>query len=36
MKKDWAHFFADFFKSFFGAGLVSSPVSKDLLEFLQS
>ncbi len=28
MQDDRAHFFAGFFKSFFGAGLVSSPVSE--------
>jgi non-heme chloroperoxidase len=35
MKKDRAHFFANFFKAFFGAGLVSSPVSKEVLEWAQ-
>lgn len=31
MQDDRAHFFAGFFKSFFGAGLVSSPVSEEVL-----
>ena len=35
MKKDRPHFFAEFFKSFFGAGLVSSPVSKEVLDWAQ-
>ena len=32
MKKDRAHFFAGFFKTFYGVGLVSHPVSDELLE----
>lgn len=32
MKKDRAAFFATFFKSFYGVGLVSHPVSKEVLE----
>ncbi len=35
MKKDRPQFFADFFKSFFGVGLVSSPVSKEVLDWAQ-
>ena len=36
MKKDRAHFFAGFFKDFFGAGLVSSPVSSEVLEWARN
>ncbi len=36
MKKDRAHFFAGFFKDFFGAGVLSSPVSSELLEWARS
>ncbi len=36
MKKDRAHFFAGFFKDFFGAGLVSSPVSNEVLEWARN
>lgn len=32
IKQDRAHFFAGFFKNFYGVGLVSSPVSNELLE----
>lgn len=32
MKKDRAHFFASFFKDFYGAGVLSSPVSSEVLE----
>ncbi len=32
MKKDRAHFFTGFFKDFFGAGTLSSPVSDDVLQ----
>ncbi len=32
IKKDRAHFFAGFFKSFYGVGLVSHPVSDELIE----
>lgn len=32
MKQDRAHFFAGFFKDFYGAGLVSQPVSDEVLE----
>ena len=32
MQQDRAHFFAGFFKDFFGAGLLSSPVSAEVLE----
>ena len=32
MKEDRAHFFADFFKSFYGVGLVSHPISAEVLE----
>jgi non-heme chloroperoxidase len=35
MKEDRFKFFTDFFKSFYGAGLVSSPVSKEVLEWSQ-
>jgi pimeloyl-ACP methyl ester carboxylesterase len=31
MKKDRAHFFAGFFKDFYGVGLVSQPVSDEVL-----
>jgi len=36
MKQDRAHFFAGFFKDFFGAGVLSSPVSTELLEWARS
>lgn len=36
MQKDRAQFFATFFKQFFGAGLLSSPVSSELLEWARS
>lgn len=32
IKKDRAHFFAGFFKSFYGVGLVSHPVSDEVIE----
>ncbi len=32
MKQDRAHFFAGFFKDFYGVGLVSQPVSEEVLE----
>jgi pimeloyl-ACP methyl ester carboxylesterase len=32
MKQDRAHFFAGFFKDFYGVGLVSQPVSNEVLE----
>jgi non-heme chloroperoxidase len=32
IKEDRAHFFAGFFKSFYGVGLVSHPVSNELIE----
>jgi len=32
MKQDRAHFFGGFFKDFYGVGLVSHPVSDELLE----
>ena len=32
MKQDRAHFFAGFFKDFYGVGLVSHPVSNELIE----
>jgi non-heme chloroperoxidase len=32
MKQDRAHFFAGFFKDFYGVGLVSHPVSSELIE----
>ncbi|MBC8078397.1 MAG: alpha/beta hydrolase [Chloroflexales bacterium] len=33
IQKDRAHFFAGFFKTFFGVGMLSSPVSDELLEW---
>lgn len=36
MKQDRAHFFAGFFKDFFGAGLLSSPVSDELLQWART
>ncbi len=33
MKKDRAHFFAGFFRDFYGVGLVSHPVSDEVLEW---
>ncbi|MCA9836264.1 MAG: alpha/beta hydrolase [Trueperaceae bacterium] len=33
MKEDRAHFFADFFKDFFGVGMLSHPVSDEVLEW---
>ena len=36
MKADRAKFFADFFKDFFGVGLLSHPVSAELLEWARS
>ena len=33
MKEDRATFFADFFKDFYGAGLVSSPVSQEVIDW---
>ena len=36
MKEDRAHFFADFFKNFYGVGLLSSPVSEEVLEWSRS
>ncbi len=33
MKEDRAHFFAGFFKTFFGEGLLSKPVSDEVLEW---
>ena len=33
MKKDRAKFFAGFFKDFYGAGLVSSPVSQEVIDW---
>lgn len=35
MKADRAHFFASFFKDFFGVGLVSHPVSDEVLHWAQ-
>jgi len=32
MKEDRAHFFAGFFKSFYGVGMISHPVSSELIE----
>ena len=32
MKQDRAHFFANFFKSFYGVGVISHPVSNELIE----
>lgn len=36
LQKDRPEFFADFFKSFFGIGMLSSPVSSELLEWTRS
>lgn len=36
MKEDRAHFFADFFRDFYGVGLVSHPVSGEILEWSRS
>ena len=36
MKEDRAHFFAGFFKDFFGAGMLSSPVSSEVLEWARN
>lgn len=36
MKKDRAHFFADFFRAFYGVGLLSNPVSDEVLEWSRS
>ena len=36
MKKDRAAFFADFFKTFYGAGLLSNSVSQEVLEWSRS
>lgn len=36
IKQDRAHFFAGFFRDFYGADLISHPVSKELLEWSQS
>lgn len=36
MKKDRAAFFADFFKTFYGVGLLSTPVSQEVLEWSRS
>jgi non-heme chloroperoxidase len=36
IKQDRAHFFAGFFRDFYGVGLGSQPVSKELLEWSQS
>lgn len=36
MKQDRAHFFAGFFKDFYGVGLVSHPVSQEVLEWSRS
>lgn len=36
MKQDRAHFFASFFKDFYGVGLVSHPVSDELIEWSRS
>ncbi len=36
MKQDRAHFFAGFFKDFYGVGLVSQPVSDEVLEWSRS
>lgn len=36
MKKDRAHFFAGFFKDFFGASMLSSPASDEVLEWARS
>lgn len=36
MKKDRAHFFSDFFDTFYGVGLVSQPVSNELLTWTRT
>ncbi len=36
MKQDRAHFFASFFKDFYGVGLVSHPVSDEVIEWSRS
>lgn len=36
LQKDRSEFFADFFKSFFGIGILSSPVSNELLEWTRA
>ena len=36
MKKDRAHFFSNFFKGFYGVGMLSSPVSEELLDWSRS
>ena len=36
MKQDRAHFFASFFRDFYGVGLVSHPVSDEVLEWSRS
>jgi pimeloyl-ACP methyl ester carboxylesterase len=36
IKQDRAHFFAGFFKDFFGAGLFSNPVSSEFLESMRN
>ena len=36
MKQDRAHFFAGFFKDFYGVGLVSQPVSDEVIEWSRS
>ena len=36
MKEDRAHFFSNFFKDFYGVGMLSSPVSEELLEWSRS
>jgi non-heme chloroperoxidase len=36
MKEDRAAFFADFFKTFYGVGLLSTPVSQEVLEWSRS
>lgn len=36
MKEDRAAFFADFFKTFYGVGLLSNPVSQEVLEWSRS
>lgn len=36
MQDDRAHFFASFFRDFFGAGLISSPVSDEVIEWARS
>lgn len=36
MKQDRAHFFAGFFRDFYGVGLVSQPVSDEVLEWSRS